>query len=111
MKMYYLRTLLVFIPGLVMQLGWGQHSMAMVHKLREEDKKSSRSCLAPLSISQISVFSKDGFAFGQDITTTGKAIVQTYEWIGVSSASWVDPVNWNPSRESPAETDILIFIV
>jgi hypothetical protein len=41
--------------------------------------------------------------------TTSAVIVQTYSWIGADAGSWATAANWNPSRTSPENTDILQF--
>ena len=33
----------------------------------------------------------------------------TYTWIGADNAAWNVSTNWNPTRNTPATTDILLF--
>ncbi|HBZ65798.1 MAG TPA: hypothetical protein DEO70_03100 [Bacteroidales bacterium] len=83
-----------------MQLGWGQHLTSMISG-GEEDEKPGYPAHFSLLIGSAT------FANFND-----KAVaIQTYDWIGLSSASWGEPSNWNPPRETPAETDILRFRV
>lgn len=52
-----------------------------------------------------------GTTYGSVVTftTTAPPAATTYTWTGATSASWSVATNWNPTRTTPATSDILIF--
>jgi autotransporter-associated beta strand protein len=67
-----------------------------------------------LTASQLAKISFTGYSAGAQILSTGEVVplvppTTTYTWQGVDSGDWTTATNWNPTRTTPASTDILQF--
>ncbi|MCX6249293.1 MAG: hypothetical protein NTX61_00925 [Bacteroidetes bacterium] len=50
-----------------------------------------------------------GYDLKMNGTVTSDNSPVTYTWVGNDGGNWTTPANWNPTRQVPADNDILLF--